>query len=95
MLKLLPILCCFVQKLYRGFQGLNITSYSLTWNPYLIIGDCSDDTGQLCNSTGALVDLSGLICHQMNMTLTSFKDPNDDWGLFPKVRGNIGKIVEI
>ncbi len=38
-----------------------------------------------CESSGALLDLARAVASRLNMTVSSFKDPDDDWGLFPRV----------
>ncbi len=37
-----------------------------------------------CKSRGAQVDLMTMANRQLNFTLTSFKDPDEDWGVIPK-----------
>ncbi len=65
-------------------QGLHITSTSLTWVPYLSVSDC-DEQGMDCNKNyGALVDIVALLEKRYNMTIHSYKDPNNDWGVYPK-----------
>ncbi len=76
---------------YYDLLGLTVTSISLSWPPYLVIGQC-DEQGRRCRQNyGALVDISGTLAGMFNMTVQSFKEPTGDWGAVP---GNESSSLE-
>ncbi len=72
--------------LIQGYdlQGLEVTSSTLSWAPFLTIDDC-DETGRNCKKNfGYLGDYMEFIAGAMNFTLVSYQDVDRDWGVVPK-----------
>ncbi len=61
-----------------------MTSTSLTWKPYLTLEDC-DQEGQNCAiNYGMFNHLAKYLSAKFNMSFNSGKDPDNDWGTYPK-----------
>ena len=56
----------------------------MTWAPYLTVGEC-DEMGHNCQDNfGASMDSFVMLARMFNFTPYSYKDPNDDWGVYQK-----------
>ena len=64
-------------------QGLKIVSPNLSWDPFINLLNCNEK-GFECQDIGLLVDLMNVWAQELNFTWTSYRDINNDWGLFPK-----------
>jgi hypothetical protein len=65
----------------EDLHGIQITTTSSTWNPYVIISGCNSQ-GLQCNYQGPLVDLMNFWSKKLNFTWSLHE--NKDWGLMPK-----------
>ena len=65
----------------EDLQGIQITTTSSTWSPYVIISGCNSQ-GIQCNYQGPLVDLMNFWSKKLNFTWSLHE--NKDWGLMPK-----------
>ena len=76
-------------------NGLEITSSSLTWAPYLTIDDCNEHGLECAKNYGYLIDLMDKLAIQFNFTFISQKNLNDSWwnfgthGIFGGVWGDV------
>ena len=76
-------------------NGLEITSSSLTWAPYLTIDDCNEHGLECAKNYGYLIDLMDALAIQFNFTFISQKNLNDSWwnfgthGIFGGVWGDV------
>ena len=76
-------------------NGLEITSSSLTWAPYLTIDDCNEHGLECAKNYGYLIDLMDKLAIQYNFTFISQKNLNDSWwhfgtdGIFGGVWGDV------
>ena len=73
-------------KIRKSFDlaGLQVTSTTLTWAPFLTINDCNH-LGLECDANhGYLRDYFDLLGRWFNFTVVYHKDQDDDWGLLPK-----------
>ncbi len=67
-----------------NLESLQVPSVSLSWSPYLVIGDC-DSNGMNCFSNfGMLPDLTDKLGRMFNVSILSLKDTSEDWGIHPK-----------
>ena len=67
-----------------NLESLQVPSVSLSWSPYLVIGDC-DSNGMNCFSNfGMLPDLTDKLGRMFNVSILSLKDTSEDWGIYPK-----------
>ena len=62
--------------------GLEITSSSLTWAPYLTIDECNEHGLECAKNYGYLIDLMDKLAVQFNFTYISQKNVNDSWWHF-------------
>ena len=74
-------------------QGLQITSTSLTWAPYLTIDDCNEDGLECAKNYGYLIDIMDKLAVKFNFTFVSQKNVDNNWGLLD-INGTFGGIVE-
>ena len=76
-------------------NGLEITSSSLTWAPYLTIDDCNEHGLECVKNYGYLIDLMDRLALQFNFTYISQKNMNNSWwhfgthGIFGGVYGDV------
>ncbi len=72
-----------VKEIY-DLQGLTIIATSLSWPPYVTLGQCNSKGFKCKTKYGLLVDLMDLWSQELNFKWDFYKDVNDDWGLKPK-----------
>lgn len=84
-------------KIIEAFDmhGLEITSSSLTWAPYLTIDDCNEDGLDCAKNYGYLIDLMDELAIKFNFSYLSQKNTNNSWwhvgthGLYGGVWGDV------
>ena len=60
-------------------QGLQITSTSLTWAPYLTIDECNDDGLNCAKNHGYIIDFMDNLATTFNFTYLSQKNVYNEW----------------
>ena len=60
-------------------QGLQITSTSLTWAPYLTIDDCDEDGLNCAKNYGFMMDIMDNLAIRFNFTFLSQKNVDNKW----------------
>ena len=65
-------------------HGLQITSTSLTWAPYLTIDNCNEFGLECVKNYGYLIDFIDKLALKFNFTYLSQKNVENDWGMQPK-----------
>ena len=73
-------------------QGLQITSTSLTWPPYLTIDGCNEDGLKCKKNYGYLIDIMDKLAFKFNFTYISQKNMDNDWGSFG-INGTYGGVL--
>ena len=61
-------------------KGLEISSTSLTWDPYLIIEDCNEYGLECGQNEGYMIDYMDRLAKQFNFTFVSQRNVDNDWG---------------
>ena len=80
-------------------QGLEISSTSLTWDPYLIIDGCNEQGLECANNYGYCIDIMEELAFKYNFTYTSQKNVDNNWGnivsngTFSQAGGVMGDIA--
>ena len=74
----------FVRNTYRimetfDLQGLQITSTSLTWAPYLTIDDCDEKGLNCAKNYGYMIDFMDNLAIKFNFTYLSQKNVKNKW----------------
>jgi hypothetical protein len=66
-----------------NLQGQKIESITMSWVPYLSLGDC-DSAGRNCKSVeGLLADYMGILSQKFNFTWETFFEVDKKWGTRP------------
>ena len=65
-----------------NLNGLEVTSTSLSWPPFYSMEDCNEEGCAISN--GYLKDYIDILARRFNFTHVSYKDMDNDWGVFPK-----------
>ena len=63
-------------------QGIHLFSVSLTWSPYFIITNCTDEHSN-CQSEGYLAETMDILGGMMNFTWESHREKDNNWGTKP------------
>ena len=74
-------------------HGLEITSSSLTWAPYLTIDKCNKDGLECAKNYGYLIDIMDKLSFQFNFTYLSQKNINDSWRHVGTLDGVYGGVM--
>ena len=70
-------------------HGLEITSTSSSWAPYLTIDDCNEFGLKCAKNRGYLIDFMDELATKFNFTYISQKNAKNDWGIEP-ISGPVG-----
>ena len=62
-----------------NMHGLEISSKSLSWAPYLTIDDCNEDGLECGKNYGYLIDFMDKLAVEFNFTYVSQKNVDNDW----------------
>ena len=72
-------------------QGLELTSSSISWAPYITFEGCNKDGLDCVKNYGYLIDLMDELAHKYNFTYVSQKNVNESW-YFVGPEGNYGGV---
>ena len=72
-------------------QGLELTSSSISWAPYITFEGCNKEGLDCVKNYGYLIDLMDELAHKYNFTYVSQKNVNESW-YFVGPEGNYGGV---